>query len=220
MDRPDRSIARHLARVLAVSGAFLGANVQAAEAAEAPKAERKVLKRPAAAAAAAAVKTAGAAIPAAATTAPAPAQTGEVAPADATALVAAHNVLRAEVGVPALVWDATVARTAAAHAVTLAGTCKLAHAASPYGENLASFSGAGAITQAVDLWGSEKSKYAGAGGTYQGPADGAGHYTQIIWRATTKVGCGRVACTGEFGASTIVVCRYDPRGNFLGQPVY
>jgi pathogenesis-related protein 1 len=209
------------ARALAAAGCLLAAGSGPAFAADAPKAvDRKVLKRPAAAAAAAAAKTAGASVPAGSSAAPAPAQTGEIAPADAAALVAAHNALRAEVNVPAVTWDATVARTAAAHAVTLAGSCTLAHAQSAYGENLASFSGAGAVTTAVDLWGSEKSKYAGAGAAYQGPSDGAGHYTQIIWRQTTRIGCGRITCTGNLGNQTIVVCRYDPRGNVLGQRVY
>jgi pathogenesis-related protein 1 len=192
-------------------------------AADAPKAAVRKVKRPAAAAAAAAaVQAAGTSVPAGGNAAAAPGQTGEVAAADATALVAAHNALRAEVGQAPLVWDAVVARTSAAHAVTLSGPCALAHgnASTGYGENLASFSGNGSLTTAVSLWGSEKPKYAGAGGPYQGPADGAGHYTQVIWGATKKVGCGQVTCSNNLGNQTIVVCRYDPQGNVLGQRVY
>lgn len=215
------AMARRVGRSSLGLGLGLGLAAGAASAADAPKTvERKALKRPAAAAAAAAVQAAGASVPAAGSASASPAQTGEVSAADSTALLAAHNALRAEVGVPPLVWDAVVARSAGAHAVTLSGPCTLAHAASGYGENLASFSGAGPLTTAVTLWGSEKPKYTGAGAAYQGPADGAGHYTQIIWGATKKVGCGKVTCSGNQGNQTIVVCRYDPQGNVLGQRVY
>ena len=48
----------------------------------------------------------------------------------------------------------------------------------------------------------------------------SGHYTQVIWAATTRVGCGRVTCTRQSQQWTLVVCNYSPRGNVLGQPVY
>ncbi|XP_066925841.1 Golgi-associated plant pathogenesis-related protein 1-like [Clytia hemisphaerica] len=35
------------------------------------------------------------------------------------------------------------------------------------------------------------------------------HYTQLVWRSTTKVGCGLASNGGE----SIVVCRYSPKGN-------
>jgi len=47
-----------------------------------------------------------------------------------------------------------------------------------------------------------------------------------VWRSTQAVGCGVKACsTGSpFGASfpnwTIVVCNYDPPGNYIGQWPY
>lgn len=41
----------------------------------------------------------------------------------------------------------------------------------------------------------------------------AGHFTQCVWKATTAVGCGMARC----GAATLVVCRYSPAGNVLGQ---
>ena len=38
-----------------------------------------------------------------------------------------------------------------------------------------------------------------------------GHFTQLVWVGTTKVGCGRSQCKGN----DIVVCNYDPPGNVM-----
>ena len=35
----------------------------------------------------------------------------------------------------------------------------------------------------------------------------------VVWTTTTKVGCGRVQCKGN----DIIVCNYDPPGNWQGQ---
>jgi hypothetical protein len=36
-----------------------------------------------------------------------------------------------------------------------------------------------------------------------------GHFTQLVWRATTELGCARAQC----GGIDVVVCQYDPPGN-------
>ncbi|KAK6731209.1 hypothetical protein RB195_007584 [Necator americanus] len=41
-------------------------------------------------------------------------------------------------------------------------------------------------------------------------------FTQMAWAATYKVGCGVSRCS----SSTFVVCRYNPRGNIIGQYIY
>ncbi|MEI9851281.1 MAG: CAP domain-containing protein [Sphingomonas sp.] len=43
-----------------------------------------------------------------------------------------------------------------------------------------------------------------------------GHYTQMVWWSTTHVGC---AVAGN-GARDYLVCRYSPRGNWIGQSAY
>jgi pathogenesis-related protein 1 len=51
-----------------------------------------------------------------------------------------------------------------------------------------------------------------------------GHYTQVVWRHTRRVGCAVASCTGgsPFRANdwTLVVCNYDPPGNVVGERPY
>jgi hypothetical protein len=53
-----------------------------------------------------------------------------------------------------------------------------------------------------------------------------GHYTQVVWRTTTRVGCATKVCTknSPFGAQAPTwqywVCNYDPPGNYQGQRPY
>ncbi|XP_074108080.1 venom allergen 5-like isoform X2 [Cotesia typhae] len=47
-----------------------------------------------------------------------------------------------------------------------------------------------------------------------------GHYTQLIWGATTHVGCGVVRYFKDNWYSTYFLCDYGPHGNVIGWPVY
>ena len=46
---------------------------------------------------------------------------------------------------------------------------------------------------------------------------GLGHWTQMAWDSTTRLGCGVRYCPGKF---TLVVCNYSPAGNILNRRVY
>lgn len=77
-------------------------------------------------------------------------------------------------------------------------------------------------TDAVDDWASEVSSYVYPDSTECGGA--CGHYTQLVWRQTTGVGCAVQQCTtGSPGAPTFpdwafVVCDYTPAGNYPQAP--
>jgi len=47
-----------------------------------------------------------------------------------------------------------------------------------------------------------------------------GHFTQVVWTTTTLLGCAVQSCpNGLVGWSAgrfLMVCRYSPRGNYLG----
>ena len=74
---------------------------------------------------------------------------------------------------------------------------------------------------AVDAWASEKAYY-DYETNKQKPGyenEAVGHYTQIVWKDTTKVGCAKAHSQTDFGGDWIV-CRYSPPGNFIGYKPY
>ena len=44
-----------------------------------------------------------------------------------------------------------------------------------------------------------------------------GHYTQVVWKNTKKVGCAAFVCGDK---SQVWVCQYSPAGNYVGQKPY
>jgi Cysteine-rich secretory protein family len=88
------------------------------------------------------------------------------------------------------------------------------------GENLwMGTSGFFSPTEMVSSWGEEQQYF--QGGTFPDVSStgnwfDVGHYTQLVWRKTTEVGCGIATA----GGNDIFVCRYNPPGNFMGEPVY
>ena len=64
-------------------------------------------------------------------------------------------------------------------------------------------------------WGAEKRNYHGEAVTPDN-LQRAGHYTQMVWRATTLVGCRLARGHG----SEVLVCRYDPAGSSSGRRPY
>jgi hypothetical protein len=97
------------------------------------------------------------------------------------------------------------------------------------GENLAAFYPAGQpASRPVQGWADERQWYDYASNTCNAPAGrDCGHYTQIVWRSSARVGCAVVVCdqgtpfmnppspTWEFW-----VCQYSPPGNIIGQRPY
>jgi len=155
---------------------------------------------------------------------------GGTEPSTLSGITAAHNAVRAGAS-PApspplapLCWNASVASGAQAWA----NACSWRHNPnlSNLGENIAALGGdesAGGWRVALALWADEAANYDYANNACSGVC---GHYTQLVWRSTTQVGCGLKVCTtgspfGPRGSTwTMIVCDYRPPGNFNGQRPY
>ena len=47
-----------------------------------------------------------------------------------------------------------------------------------------------------------------------------GHYTQMVWAETSKIGCGSISWTEGRFIKQFLVCNYGPAGNTLRRPMY
>ncbi|XP_059647921.1 pathogenesis-related protein PR-1 type-like [Cornus florida] len=129
----------------------------------------------------------------------------------------AHNAARSAVGVGEMTWDNSVAEFAQNYANQRSQDCALQHSTNrPYGENIAIGGGDFTGKAAVDLWVAEKQNYDHNSNSCAG-GEVCGHYTQVVWRDSVRLGCARVKCTS---GSWFVTCNYDPPGNVNGRPPY
>ncbi|KAF3434504.1 hypothetical protein FNV43_RR21589 [Rhamnella rubrinervis] len=127
-----------------------------------------------------------------------------------------HNSARAAVGVGHLTWSNTVADYAQNYANQRKCDCRLVHSSGPYGENLAWSSGDISGTAAVNMWVGEKAYY-NYNSNSCASGQQCGHYTQVVWRNSVRVGCAKVRCNN---GGTFIICNYDPPGNYNGQRPY
>ncbi|QRN98198.1 serine protease [Archangium violaceum] len=146
-------------------------------------------------------------------------------------MVSAHNEARASAkpapkpALPPLTWSEDAAKVARAWA----SPCRFEHNPNrgKHGENLAAAAPPGSKTNkgAVKDWAAEVADYTYASNKCA-PGKMCGHYTQVVWRNTTQVGCATVTCTknSPFGAQfpkwQLWVCNYAPPGNVVGQKPY
>ncbi len=130
-------------------------------------------------------------------------------------MLAAHNAVRAQIGLPPLVWSDQLAEVARDWGNRLIATHAFAHRPNNrYGENLYTISGAyGSPAQVVGVWADERRAYDLRGNRCSSMC---GHYTQIVWRTTRAVGCAVVSVPGR----EVWVCNYDPPGNYVGERPY
>jgi pathogenesis-related protein 1 len=181
------------------------------------------------------------AVGAAAPSPPAPPSESGLSPAEEQETLAAHNSERqnySAYGVGPLQWSPQLARYAREWAQKLADEASMVHRPNygrdnPFkpnesaGENIYGAASSGA--QAVQSWASEKQWYhydlddgmasatnAGPGCTAAPPSTFCGHFTQVVWKNTQYVGCGRASAPngGRF------ICNYYPAGNYTGQKPY
>lgn len=156
---------------------------------------------------------------------PTPVDMGE--PAELSGITSMHNDVRRMVGVPDLEWDPALAAVAQAWA----DECRDNDAPSGLidhnsgrsddypgyvGENVYGSSGAASAQGAVDSWAGEEADYDYDNNTCSGVC---GHYTQVVWAESQKLGCGISSCAGlRFGNA--IVCNYSPGGNINGRRPY
>ena len=135
-----------------------------------------------------------------------------------------------------MTWSDTIATDAQSYADTLAQSGAWEHdpknhagyTNGPYGENLfTSFHSTGHIptlAEATQAWVAEKSFY-----TYGVIGDTStcdtgkicGHYTQVVWRSTSEVGCARSRYKiGSKKDWYLIVCKYKTPGNYTGETPY
>lgn len=144
---------------------------------------------------------------------------------EAKAALTFHNKIRKEVGSPPLEWSAELAAYAQEWAEYLAkkNGCRMAHRASlgkadkNYGENI--FWGSGksyTLLEASKAWYSEIDNYSYRPIRRNSKAK-TGHYTQMVWNTTQKMGMGMATCSD---GATIIVASYNPPGNVIGQKPY
>lgn len=141
----------------------------------------------------------------------------------AARLLAAHNRERAAVGVPPLRWDPALAAAAASYGPALAASGRLDHSprASRLGqrENLWMGSrGRYSPEQMVGAWAQEKAYF--RPGVFPNVSStgnwvDVSHYTQMIWKSTTNVGCA----VHQSRTTDYLICRYSPPGNVDGRSV-
>ncbi|MCP3140115.1 CAP domain-containing protein [Pyxidicoccus xibeiensis] len=142
-----------------------------------------------------------------------------------------HNTVRAGVTTPrpdpaleALTWDVAAEAVAKAHVAK----CNFRHNGErgDFGENIAAATpDLWDTPDVVNEWAKEVADYDYARNTCAAGKQ-CGHYTQVVWRATKRVGCATQVCTtnSPFGSRAPTwqfwVCNYAPPGNYVGQRPY
>lgn len=127
-----------------------------------------------------------------------------------------HNNARAQHGASPLTWSDDLANAAS----TWISGCVFEHSqgkVGSYGENLFAGSGDGyTITDAINDWMSEAKDYDPNNPTYS-------HFTQVVWKGTTQVGCAVHTCPAgtifdaSYGTAQFMACEYNPPGNVEGE---
>jgi hypothetical protein len=157
-------------------------------------------------------------------------------PAKFRGTLTSHNSVRARLGLKPLYWSNKLARYAQQWANHQANTqnCYMQHRPHHngpfkqiYGENLFWASPKRwsdgkvelqqiSIGEVIKSWADEDVDYDYNSNSCRAGAQ-CGHYTQIVWRETQKVGCAIAVCPDK---SQLWVCNYDPAGNYIGERPY
>jgi pathogenesis-related protein 1 len=145
-------------------------------------------------------------------------------------IVDAHNRYRKQVHVNELKWSDELASVAQQWVLRLRNEhqCNMHHsnilgvgenlfwASAVYVSNGSTYPQSITPREVVEAWGSEKDNYHDEDNSCDS-GKVCGHYTQLVWHNTTKVGCAMTVCPDY---SQIWSCNYSPPGNFSGEKPY
>jgi len=153
--------------------------------------------------------------------------------ADGATLLNAHNTHRDKHCVPRFQWSSELAASAQAwangcHKDASGNFCHQNNCGTPtsFGENLSwgwrESNGQPVLPgqsaqDAVDSWYNEIQAYNFSTPALRLSPPANGHFTQVVWRGSTQIGCARATCpitTNQgFKPGTLWVCKYSPAGN-------
>lgn len=144
-------------------------------------------------------------------------------PRDIAGILAVHNAERSRLHEPDLIWDDALAQEADGWAHRIADLGILEHTPEDLihgeGENLfMGTAGAYSLEDMITAFVEERADF--AAGVFpdiarDGNWENVGHYTQIIWPQTRRVGCS----LARGRDMDFLVCRYFPAGNVIGRMV-
>lgn len=149
---------------------------------------------------------------------------------DLETLLARHNFWRRAFHAPDLVADSVLSAKAQAWADHLATQSRDSHNPNRSaegmdgntGENIYSCAGTGREPFTpnhqvpVDKWGSEVKDWDANNSAPKGAAV-TGHFTQVVWKNTQRVGFGFALIQNVNSYRAVWVCNYHPAGNYHGQ---
>ncbi|XP_037375752.1 cysteine-rich secretory protein 2-like [Talpa occidentalis] len=139
-------------------------------------------------------------------------------------IVNKHNELRKSVAPPAsnmlkMEWN----KEAAKNAQKWANKCTLQHSNpeerktnTKCGENLYMSSDPAPWSDAIQSWYDESNNFIYGKGPKSSDAV-VGHYTQLVWYSSYRVGCGVAYCPNQADLKYFYVCQYCPAGNILSK---
>ncbi|XP_043086246.1 peptidase inhibitor 16 [Puntigrus tetrazona] len=153
---------------------------------------------------------------------------GQMTEQEKSTIIDLHNELRSKVQPRAafmqkVVWDETLRLVAEAYAAKCIWNHNPDLEELGLGENLFVSTGPFNATKATLDWFDEHVDYDFENNTC--PDDKmCGHYTQVVWAGTNRVGCATHFCDTleglDFEKATLLVCDYFPPGNYEGQKPY
>ncbi|MBS1578979.1 MAG: hypothetical protein JST29_05000 [Bacteroidetes bacterium] len=135
-------------------------------------------------------------------------------------VLAEHNFYRQQIQVSSLQWSEALTKEAEQYALQLAKTNTFKHSSNRIneGENLwMGTANAYTVKDMLHSWTEEAKDFVyNVFPNCSKNGNVVGHFTQIIWKTTTQVGCA-IATNGN---NDYLVCRYFPAGNWIGEKPY